>query len=253
MRVVVDYLQTNPTSGVLSYRRKFPKELVRFIPSRSPTGKGRVELKVSLRGRDLNAPGVLDRYRAAEQAFDEIVASGEQKRAAFAKRASGAFDELDGPTIAALAARYHAQELADDEARRLSPEAKADAREATKIMRGVGFEFPRVPEAAEWTLSIREANETIREAARSMRAIGIEGVKPNHAWRHLFTNLAVRHGLELSVAKAITGHATSDVQEKVYLGDLKDAVDVLARELEKMPRFLDVETPHRPSLSTGPS
>lgn len=84
----------------------------------------------------------------------------------------------------------------------------------------------------------RQSNRLGSKLAAWVHSLGIEGVKPNHAWRHLFTNLAVRHGLELAVAKAITGHASSDVQEKVYLEDLKDAVDLLSRELEKMPRFL---------------
>lgn len=44
-------------------------------------------------------------------------------------------------------------------------------------MRKVGFELPSVPEAAEWTLSIRAAHEAIREAARSSRATGdLDGI-----------------------------------------------------------------------------
>jgi len=42
------------------------------------------------------------------------------------------------------------------------------------------------------------------------------------------------------VTKAITGHASSDVHDKTYLEGLPDFVDVLSRELEKLPRF-DVE------------
>ena len=93
------------------------------------------------------------------------------------------FDELDAVDVATLAARFHAQELADDEARRKSADGKQSAREATRLMREAGFQFPKVPEAAEWTLSIRTAHESVREAARGMRAYGdMEGVA--EYWGH---------------------------------------------------------------------
>lgn len=91
----------------------------------------------------------------------------------------------------------------------------------------------------------RQANVLGSKVAAWVRTLGIEGVKPNHAWRHLFINLAVRHGLDARVAKAITGHASSDVQDKVYLADLVTHVDVLSRELEKLPRFLETASEPR--------
>lgn len=87
----------------------------------------------------------------------------------------------------------------------------------------------------------RQSNRLGSKLAAWVHSLGIEGVKPNHAWRHLFSNLAVRHGLDPRVTKAITGHASSDIHDKVYLDDLPDFVDVLSRELEKMPRFLEAE------------
>jgi hypothetical protein len=80
MNVVVDYLQTDKTSGALNYRRKFPQGLVKFIPGDSPTGKGRVEFKLSLRARDINAPEAMERYRAAQQKFEAIVTNAEREK-----------------------------------------------------------------------------------------------------------------------------------------------------------------------------
>ena len=68
MIMAIDHLRTDP-NGILIYRRKFPRGLVPFIPSHSPSGKGRVEYKTSLRAKGLNAPGAMDRYRLAEAEF----------------------------------------------------------------------------------------------------------------------------------------------------------------------------------------
>lgn len=56
-----------------------------------------------------------------------------------------------------------------------------------------------------------------------MRSLGIDGVMPNHAWRHHFTSAEARHGIDARVAKAITGHSTSDVHDKTYMASLADA------------------------------
>lgn len=79
----------------------------------------------------------------------------------------------------------------------------------------------------------RQSNRLGSKLAEWVRSLGIDGVKPNHAWRHLFISLAVRHQLDPRASKAITGHAATDVHETY----ITDYVDVLARELEKMPRF----------------
>lgn len=176
MIVVLDYIREDRISGRLIYRRKFPKELVPFIPSASEGGV-RELFKRSLHTKSMSAPGATERYAAARQEFDTIVAAAERAREASEKQASGNFDVLDAGDVASLAARYHAGELADDDARRRNPEAKRNAREAARIMRKVGFELPSVPEVAEWTLSIRAAHEAIRDAARSSRAIGdLDGI-----------------------------------------------------------------------------
>ena len=196
MILVVAYLRTDP-SGILVYRRKFLKALRPFIPSGSPSGYGRMELKVSLRAKSLNVPIAGERLEGAKRQYAQIVAAAEKARAAAQKRAAGEYDDLDGPTIAALAALARAEELAADAARESRPEAKESAREAAEIMRDVGFEFPAVPEAAEWTLGIRAAHETIREAARTMRAIGDEDGIASY-WGPIAVSLASEHGYELA-------------------------------------------------------
>lgn len=83
----------------------------------------------------------------------------------------------------------------------------------------------------------RQSNRLGSKLASWVRSLGIDGVMPNHAWRHHFTTAEARHGLDPRVAKAITGHATSDVHDKTYMASLSDHVDLLSRELEKIPRF----------------
>lgn len=111
MARVVDYLQADRKSGILSYRRKFPTELVAFIPSASPKGRGRVEMKVSLRSPDINAPGTLDRYLAVERDYVAVVERAQ-------KLASGSYDRIEAPLIQYLATTYVHNQLALDEAGR---------------------------------------------------------------------------------------------------------------------------------------
>ncbi len=52
MEVVLMHLQRDKKSGLLSYRRRFPTELIELIPGKTATGMGRKELKVSLKAKD---------------------------------------------------------------------------------------------------------------------------------------------------------------------------------------------------------
>ena len=83
----------------------------------------------------------------------------------------------------------------------------------------------------------RQSNRLGSKLATWVRSLGIEGVMPNHAWRHHFITAEARYGLDPRVSKAITGHASSDVHDKTYVASLGDFVDVLSVELEKIPRF----------------
>lgn len=111
MEIVVKYLQADKKSGILSYRRRFPKELVKFIPSASPSGRGRVEMKVSLHTPDIKRPGALELYAAIERDYQKIVDKA-------LKVASGGYDRLEEPLIQFLASTYISNQLALDEAGR---------------------------------------------------------------------------------------------------------------------------------------
>ena len=110
MLVTFAYLQTEK-NGKLSYRRKFPKDLVRFIPSASPTGGGRVELKVSLRSLNISDQAARAAYAKAEQAYAAIVATAHRV-------ATRTYDPLDETLVRYLADRYVHDHLESDEAMR---------------------------------------------------------------------------------------------------------------------------------------
>lgn len=104
----IEHLRTD-ANGILVYRRKFPRALVPHIPSRSPTGRGRVELKVSLRAKSLSTPGATERLRAAQAEFDAIV---EVAR----RRANHSYDVLTDALVDFLAQTYKHDLLDGDDA-----------------------------------------------------------------------------------------------------------------------------------------
>lgn len=112
MEVNVRYLQADPKTGVLRYRRAFPAELRPFV---SENGRPLTELKVSLGARSLDQPGAKARHDEAAARFDRMVARAR-------KLAAGAYDRLDPPLIKYLADRYlHHQLELDDAARWRQP------------------------------------------------------------------------------------------------------------------------------------
>lgn len=196
MFVVVNHIKTDKDSGVLIYRRKFPKDLIPFVPGKSPGGRGRAEFKKSLRTKSMTAPGAAARLQEAQDAFDALVRLAERQRTASTKRATGAFDVLDQPTIAYLAECYRVNALASDDARRKDPSAKAFAARISDMIREEGHEFPVVSASAKWTQVIRLAHSTMREAARELRANGDEeGIRG--AWGDLTLTMASEHGFEV--------------------------------------------------------
>src|SRR3546814_13468838 len=91
MEVVVKHLQRDKATGILSYRRRFPKELAQYIPSGRPTDRGRTELKVSLRATSLDNAAAKDRLAEAERQYEDIVSRAR-------KMAPVSFDPLDNDT-----------------------------------------------------------------------------------------------------------------------------------------------------------
>ena len=108
MEVNVRYLQPDPKTGVLRYRRAFPVALRPYV---SEAGRPLTELKVSLRARSLNEPGAKARHDEAAAKYDRMVARAR-------KLSLGAFDRLDPPLIQFLAENYLHHRLEQDEASR---------------------------------------------------------------------------------------------------------------------------------------
>lgn len=79
----------------------------------------------------------------------------------------------------------------------------------------------------------RQANRLGSKLAEWVTSLGISGVKPNHAWRHLFNTLAVEHGLDHRSTLAILGHSAGNVNQSY--GSVP--VSRLAIEIEKLPCF----------------
>ena len=105
------HIRKDKDTNVLTYRRRFPKDLVSYIPSRSPEGRGRAEFKVSLRTTDMDTAGAKDRLAEAERDYLALV---EKAR----RVATGNFDRLDPHLIRYLADNYLHEQLTLDEAGR---------------------------------------------------------------------------------------------------------------------------------------
>jgi integrase len=71
--------------------------------------------------------------------------------------------------------------------------------------------------------------------AQWVREQGIDdpNVKPNHAWRHTFKQIAERNGISERVSDYITGHAPATVSRGYGAPTLKD----MAEALKKFPRY----------------
>ena len=79
------------------------------------------------------------------------------------------------------------------------------------------------------------AVKTRERLAAWVRNIGISDrdVRPNHAWRHTFKQIADRHGISERVSDEITGHAPLTVGRGYGRPTLSD----MATALKKFPRY----------------
>lgn len=70
--------------------------------------------------------------------------------------------------------------------------------------------------------------------AEWVRSLGIEGVAPNHGWRHRFSSVARFVGMPQDVRNIIQGHAGAQVAD-----DYGETWPLVAlREIEKLPRYV---------------
>jgi integrase len=79
------------------------------------------------------------------------------------------------------------------------------------------------------------AVKTREKLAAWVRKIGIDdrNVRPNHAWRHTFKQIAERHDISEKVSDEITGHAPLTVGRGYGRPTLAD----MAAALTKFPRY----------------
>jgi integrase len=97
----------------------------------------------------------------------------------------------------------------------------------------------------------RRAVQARNQLAAWARSIGItdKEVGPTHGWRHLFKQIADRHGISERVSDAITGHAPLTEGRKYGAPRLED----MAEALKKFPRYkIDDQTKTALSASEGP-
>ena len=108
VKVNVSYLQPDPKTGILRYRRAFPVPLRPFVRQ---DGRPMTELKKSIGARSLNEPGAKARHDAIAAEYDAMVAKAR-------KLAEGTFDELMPHLVTYLADNFLHCHLALDEASR---------------------------------------------------------------------------------------------------------------------------------------
>lgn len=79
----------------------------------------------------------------------------------------------------------------------------------------------------------RQANRLGSKIAHWVRELGIEGVKPNHGWRHLFNTIGTSCSMNERARLATMGHSGRSVNDDY--GSV--ALQFKAEELAKFPRF----------------
>jgi integrase len=79
------------------------------------------------------------------------------------------------------------------------------------------------------------AVKTREQLGAWVRDLGVDDpeLRPNHAWRHTFKQIAECHGISERVNDAITGHAAATVGRTCGAPTVEDT----ARELKKFPRY----------------
>jgi integrase len=79
-----------------------------------------------------------------------------------------------------------------------------------------------------------QADKAGQRLAAWVRDLGIEGVPPNHGWRHRLKTISRKADIDRDVGNYLTGHSAENVAAEY--GDY--LVEVLYREVCKLPRYL---------------
>jgi integrase len=66
-----------------------------------------------------------------------------------------------------------------------------------------------------------------------IKSLGIDGVRPNHGWRHTFKTISLEAGIEERAADYIQGHASKGVGRSYG----SNTVPALAKQLALFPRY----------------
>jgi integrase len=85
------------------------------------------------------------------------------------------------------------------------------------------------PRKALWVKAREHVAQWVRE-----QGVDDPNVKPNHAWRHTFKQIAERNGISERVSDYITGHSPATVSRGYGAPTLKD----MAEALKKFPRYV---------------
>ncbi len=73
------------------------------------------------------------------------------------------------------------------------------------------------------------------ELSKWVRSLGVKDphVSPTHSWRHLFKQIAERHGISERISDAITGHAAATAGRAYGAPSVSD----MAEALKRFPRY----------------
>ncbi len=93
-----------------------------------------------------------------------------------------------------------------------------------------GYLFLNAKKPAEVSGRLRAVKNRVREFVSGV--VAVEGLAPNHAWRHRFITQARKHGLDPEKRRMITGHAGEGIDEQVY-----GEPEGLYEEIVKLPRY----------------
>lgn len=193
---LVDHVKANRPGGILIYRRRFPQELVKFIPRADGGGMGRNELRVSLQGLNIDDPGVGERWQQAKADFERIVTQARAAEASAEKKVAGAFDTLTAPIIAYLSETYRQQVLEFDHKARWDGEER-------RLFNGVAEQLAASGVAAvspwtgregeRWASKAQEVTGVALSTFKAMRASGDREALVAH-WRDEALGMAEDHG-----------------------------------------------------------